>query len=68
MPLNKRPDNAYIVMRESTDPNKGDEQMPIAICVHLEDADNMKDQFNQEMKDREIGTINFYVITTAFYD
>lgn len=58
----KTKDVAYIVMR------RGAGTTPVAIHMYLEDADDMVAKYNQEMKDRGIETINFYVIATAFYD
>jgi hypothetical protein len=65
-------DVAYIVVRQSIDNQEGWEkylsETPVAIFAYKEDADDMAASYTQEMKDREITTLTFYVIATAFYD
>lgn len=64
----KRPDTAYIVMRHIGDENDFSEWCPVAIHTRLEDAEDMADSYQQDVKDRGIRTINFSVFICAFYD
>lgn len=68
----KSSDVAYIVVRQAWNEQEGWESTikddPVAIHMFQEDADDMAASFNQQMKDKQITNLKFYVITTPFYD